>query len=219
MIVVRSLQRLLRIGFASLVLLFSFPLCHLYKPSAAPRLLVWYFQFCGGSFIKLGQLLAMRYDLLPPNYIEALATLLSQPRSPHRLNVRLIIERELGQPLEHYFAHFDETPIGSGSIAQVYSARLINGDPVVVKIKHPASEQLYKIDLRILVLLAQGSRAIFPFLALDLAALIQELVRLIHLEFDFQAEARNIQVIRDLMLGTKSRTTRPGYTLNTVPAP
>ena len=104
----------------------------------------------GPTFVKLGQVLSTRPDLLPPDYITELAKLqdavLPVPWEP----VRAQIEAELGAPLAELFATFDPTPIAAASLAQVYAATLTDGSEVVAKVQRPDIKATIESDLEIL---------------------------------------------------------------------
>ena len=105
----------------------------------------------GPTYIKLGQLLSGRGDLLPAEYIEELTKLLdSAPAFPYEDAARQV-ERELGQPPEAIFATFEREPIAAASIGQVHRAVLHNGDLVVVKIQRPDIERVVRSDLDLLL--------------------------------------------------------------------
>ena len=104
----------------------------------------------GPTFIKLGQILASRSDLLPPHWTEELAKLHSQVSALPFSAMREVLEKGLGGPPEEVFAAFDENAIASASIAQVYRARLHSGEDVVVKVLRPGLRRTIEADLRLL---------------------------------------------------------------------
>ncbi|UCG37827.1 MAG: hypothetical protein JSV00_06365, partial [bacterium] len=108
----------------------------------------------GPTFIKLGQLLATRPDLLPPDIIAQFQRLQRHVPPLPFSQIRPVIEQELGAPLESLFASFDEEPMGSASIAQVYRARLPWGRDAAVKVIKPGIEKQVMADLDILETLA-----------------------------------------------------------------
>ncbi|HMZ82456.1 MAG TPA: AarF/UbiB family protein, partial [Acidobacteriota bacterium] len=104
----------------------------------------------GPTFIKIGQALGTRADLLPVAYVDELAKLQNRvPAFPNR-EAYAIIERELGRPPQQVFARFEPDPIAAASLGQVYRARLQNGKEVVVKVQRPHLETLITLDLVIL---------------------------------------------------------------------
>src|SRR5918996_631501 len=122
----------------------------LFGPTGGPRVLRWYFETCGGGYVKVGQLLATRYDLLRADYTEELGKLLdSLPPVPTAKIIR-VIEEELGRPLADVFVVFEPQPIATASLAQVHGAVLADGDDVVVKVLKPGIAERVRIDLAFL---------------------------------------------------------------------
>ena len=109
----------------------------------------------GPVFIKFGQILSTRRDLLAPDYAEELAKLQDRvPPFPGAKRARKI-QASLGVPLADVFASFDEQPLASASVAQVHAARLLNGDDVVVKVVRPGIESVIREDLLLLHTIAR----------------------------------------------------------------
>jgi len=108
----------------------------------------------GPTFIKLGQILSTRADILPPEYIAELAKLQDQAPAVDSSIIEEIIARELGCPLEDVFATFDPVPIAAASIGQAHAATLPNGDEVIVKVRRPGVVEQIEEDLEILHKLA-----------------------------------------------------------------
>jgi len=147
----------------------------------------------GPTYIKLGQLLSGRGDLLPAEYIEELTKLLDQaPPFPYE-QVVAQITRELGQPPGAIFTVFEQTPIAAASIGQVHRAVLPSGDRVVVKVQRPNIEQTVRSDLDLLVHQAQflekRSESLQTY---NLAENIEELRYSLLNELDYMTEAQNI---------------------------
>ncbi|TQV88976.1 ubiquinone biosynthesis regulatory protein kinase UbiB [Aliikangiella coralliicola] len=108
----------------------------------------------GPIFIKLGQMLSTRRDLLPDDIADELAKLQDKV-APFESEVAInVVEQQLNSPIDQVFSQFDRTPLASASVAQVHSATLINGDDVVVKIIRPGIKKKIKADLKLLYLLA-----------------------------------------------------------------
>lgn len=108
----------------------------------------------GPTFIKLGQILSTRADLLPPEWLEELEKLQSHVAPTPFEDIRAQVEAELGGPPEQVFARFDTTPLAAGSIAQVHRATLTSGEEVVVKLRRPGLRPVIEADLRLLSHLA-----------------------------------------------------------------
>jgi predicted unusual protein kinase regulating ubiquinone biosynthesis (AarF/ABC1/UbiB family) len=167
-------------------------------PTAGPRVLRWYFQTSGATFVKLGQLLATRYDLLPAAYCEELATLLdSLPPEPLR-RIVATIERDLGRPLATCFEDFELAPLASASVAQVHGARLLGGERVVVKVLRPGIEQRFRVDFFYFRLIAWFIHRLGVLPNVDLREIVRELRKLSSEETDLRREARNLREMHDL---------------------
>ena len=109
----------------------------------------------GPTFIKVGQLLSTRADLVGVELADELSKL--QANTPHDsfAEIRKVVEQDLESTLEEAFLIFDETPIASASIGQVHHARTHLGEDVVVKVRHPGIERVVETDMEILAGLAQ----------------------------------------------------------------
>ncbi len=108
----------------------------------------------GPIFVKFGQMLSTRRDLMPDDIVLELARLQDRVPPFPGGEARSIIERAYGQPLEAVFTAFDEQPLASASIAQVHAARLLNGREVVVKVLRPAIEKVIRRDVELLYMVA-----------------------------------------------------------------
>ncbi|MBT8421071.1 MAG: 2-polyprenylphenol 6-hydroxylase, partial [Gammaproteobacteria bacterium] len=108
----------------------------------------------GPIFVKFGQILSTRRDLLPEDIAEELAKLQDRVPSFPGAQARVLIEQAYGQPLTQVFQYFDETPLASASIAQVHAARLLSGEEVVAKVLRPNIEQVIRRDVDLLYTLA-----------------------------------------------------------------
>jgi ubiquinone biosynthesis protein len=147
----------------------------------------------GPTFIKLGQLLSTRSELLPPVYADALARLQDSVEPFSYAEVAEIVERELGVRLSKAFAEFDETPIAAASLGQVHRAVLRSGREVAVKVQRPGVRQLVLQDLDTLDQLAgliERFNGATP--GLDVPRVLEEFRRTILRELDYQQEARNM---------------------------
>ncbi|WP_049890264.1 ABC1 kinase family protein [Natronorubrum sulfidifaciens] len=162
----------------------------------------------GPTFIKLGQLLSTRPDILPPSYIEVLASLQDDVPPAEWAGAKAVLEDELG-PLEDNFAAFETEAISGASLGQVYRARLDAetdsgrdnldyGRDVAVKIRRPEIEPLVKADLRVI----RWSLPILLYFvgesrAFSLENLADEFAKTIREEMDYEREAAMLQEIRD----------------------
>ena len=170
-----------------------------FGPTAGPRILRWYFQTCGGGYVKVGQLLATRYDLLPAAYTEELGKLLDSLPPVPTAKVTQVIERELGRPLADVFVAFDPQPIATASLAQVHGAVLADGEDVVVKVLKPGINERVRIDLRFLRLTARVVDVLPVLRGLDVGAAVEELARTTMDELDLRREALYTAHIHDRM--------------------
>ncbi len=163
----------------------------------APQRLRLALEELGPTFVKLGQILSTRPDLLPPAYIEELSRLQDAVPPAPWPQIQARIESELGMPLAEAFAEFDREPIAAASLAQVHGARLRDGSEVVVKVQRPGIRQVIETDLEILQDLAQlaqnrtalGEIYDLPEIAEDFAATLRN-------ELDYRREGRNADRFR-----------------------
>lgn len=191
--------RFLKVCGLTLLFVIAFPLRRLRAPSAGPRLLRWYLQHCGAGFVKFGQILAMRYDLLPEAYCHELGKLLDRLPPFEFERAKAIIEGDLKRPLSECFQTFDPVPIGSASIAQVYRARLWNDERVAVKVRRPNIEHYIRQDLRMMRALAWLVDSIGLLVRVRLKGLVSVYTRLALEELDFRREARSAQLLHERM--------------------
>jgi ubiquinone biosynthesis protein len=146
----------------------------------------------GPTFIKLGQLLSTRPDLVGVEQAEELKRLQADVPADPFATVKALVESELGQPLEELFADFEEKPIASASIGQVHRATLLSGQRVVVKVQHADIEKIIRDDLDILAGVAQLAEHINEFKPYRPVATAAEMSRTMRRELDFGREERNL---------------------------
>ncbi len=145
----------------------------------------------GPTFVKFGQMLSTRADLLPDEYVEQLQRICHHVAPfPGKVS-RAIVEEELGQPIEEVFEEFCDEPLASGSIAQVHAARLVDGPEVVVKVRRPAIERTIEDDLAIMEFLASRADQLEEFKLLRLPMLVEEFGRSMRREQNLLSEAAN----------------------------
>ena len=148
----------------------------------------------GPTFVKLGQLLSTRPDLLPPSYLVELAKLQDSLSPVSEATIRQVLESELGDTLESLFEVFDLTPLASASIGQAHAAVLKDGTEVVVKVRRPGATEQIEVDLEILKnLAAQADRRWEDAAHYDLPGLADEFARTLRAELDYLAEGRNAE--------------------------
>lgn len=148
----------------------------------------------GTTFIKFGQMLSTRADLVGPELADELVRLQDDAPADPPAVVRATVEKELGTQLEERFAVFDLQPLASASIGQVHRARLKDGRAVVVKVQHPGIDARVRNDLEILLGLAQLAEHQLPELRpYQPRATAAEFQRVLLRELDFGREARNLE--------------------------
>jgi ubiquinone biosynthesis protein len=147
----------------------------------------------GGMFVKLGQMLSTRPDVVPPALAHELAGLQEQMAPADPAAVGALLEQELGAPVDAVFAAFDWTPVAAASIAQAHAARLATGERVIVKVQRPGIDQLVEQDLAIVLHLARRIQTRTAWgAAYGVADLAAEFADNLRQELDFGAEARSI---------------------------
>lgn len=152
----------------------------------------------GPTFVKFGQLLSTRPDIVPPDVIEELVKLQDQVAGfPYDI-VRRVVEEDLGLTLERLFVGFDTVPIGAASIGQVHRAVLPGGHHVIVKVQRPTAAHQIDRDIDLLYQIAElmrdhlGSR-----LFVDPMKVVEEFAQSIRRELDYTLEGRNIERFAD----------------------
>jgi ubiquinone biosynthesis protein len=153
----------------------------------------------GGAFVKLGQVLGARADVLPAAFVAPLRGL--HDRVPARPFAKLArhVERELGQPIDEVLAHVEPAAIAAASLAQVHRARLVDGTDVVIKVQYPEARRLFPIDLGSLRRAVRVARWLNR--GLDLRTLVDELAAFVGLELDFEREAASTARVRANLAG------------------
>ena len=160
---------------------------------SAPERLRMAFEELGPTFIKLGQVLSSRSDLLPETYVRELIKLQDQVSPLPFVVIRNTVERELGASLAEIFESFEEAPLASASIGQVHEATLKDGTRVVVKVQRPGIDTLIKTDVSVLTGLAASLEKYFPETrVLAPQVCVEEFFQAMSLELDFILEANNI---------------------------
>src|SRR3954453_2397662 len=152
----------------------------------------------GPTFIKLGQLLSTRPDVVGRDLADELTLLqTATPADPPEV-VRKTVETELGESLDELFGEFDVLPIASASIGQVHRARLKTGERVVVKVQHAGIETKVNEDLEVLTGLAQLAEQFPEFKPYRPTANVAEMGRTLRRELDFGREERNLHQFAEL---------------------
>ncbi len=155
------------------------------------------FQELGPTFVKLGQVLSMRPDLIPDHVIEELVKLQDQVAPMPFDTVQEILNRELGFKVQSNFKEITSAPLGSASIGQVHEAVLVTGERVVIKVLRPGIRKVIETDISLLTLLAEMFEKYFPELrVLNPKVFVEEFFKTLQYELDFKIEANNIEKIK-----------------------
>jgi len=163
----------------------------------APQRLRLALEELGPTFVKLGQILSTRPDLIPPAYIAELArlqdTVPPEPWEP----IRVQIEAELGAPPQELFISFEHVPIAAASLSQVHAATLHDGAKVVVKVQRPDIQESIETDLEIMFDLARLLQEHTPLGEIyDLPEIAEDFASALRAELDFYREGRNADRFR-----------------------
>jgi ubiquinone biosynthesis protein len=162
--------------------------------TARPERLRLALEELGPTFIKLGQILSTRVDLLPAEYIDELTKLQDAAPALPAETVRAILSEELGPAAEAKFASFDDAPLAAASIGQTHAATLRDGTAVVVKVRRPGVVERIDQDIAVLADLATVAVRRWPIAQdYDVAELVEEYAEGLRSETDYLREARNAQ--------------------------
>ena len=148
----------------------------------------------GPTFIKLGQIMSMRTDMLPESYCKELTKLRTDVKPMTKEEIEKVLTNAYGQNPFDNFEKFNEKPLGSASIAQVHKAKLTNGEVVVIKIQRPGIVEVMTRDMRLL----RKATGVLSFVnvgggALDFNTILEEMWKVSQEELDFLHEVRNAQ--------------------------
>lgn len=153
-----------------------------------PKNLRLVFEELGPTFIKIGQILSTRPDILPVAYTSELSKLQDSAPDFSFNTVREIMEEELGCPLDQVFSYINETPLASASVAQVHEATLLNGQQVIVKVQRPDIEEALIEDLHILIKIIKKAPGTLRDIFLDPVEAMEEILESTKIELDFRNE-------------------------------
>ncbi|MFN3264980.1 MAG: ABC1 kinase family protein, partial [Aquificaceae bacterium] len=154
------------------------------------------FEELGVTFIKIGQILSTRPDIMPESYILELSKLQDRVPPSEPEQIRRIIEEELGKPVEEVFEYFEDEPLASASIGQVHRARLKDGKEVVLKVQKPGVEKEIEEDLAILEEFAERASRTELGRRWNIQSLVEEFSYTIRNELDYIREGRNCETFR-----------------------
>jgi ubiquinone biosynthesis protein len=165
----------------------------------------------GPTFVKLGQLLSTRPDLLAPDYIRALETLQNDVPALPWETIEQTLKADLPRPFDEVFRTINQVPIAAGSLAQVHKATLQTGETVAIKIQRPNIKTVINRDLDVLQSLAAFFNTDRIGQAYDLIGLVEEFRTSLLGELDFRREARNTEQLRQNL--AKSNLWQPGQVI------
>jgi ubiquinone biosynthesis protein len=166
------------------------------QPYTRPEHLRLALQELGPAFVKLGQILSTRADLLPPEYQAELAHLQDQVPAEPWERIRTVLHEELGRPPEDLFAELAHESLAAASIGQAHLARLPTGDAVVVKVRRPGVVERVEEDLEVIQELAQAATRRWQRARdYDLVGLARELGEVLRSELDYVQEGRSAERI------------------------
>ena len=157
----------------------------------------------GPVFIKLGQVLSARPDIVPPWLVRSLARLRDDVSPVAAEDIIARVEAELGHSYRIAFSSFEPVPIAVGSVAQVHRAVLRNGAVVAVKVRRPGALEAARMDLRIIEYMARALEKLPGFTSIPFLALTRELTRALEAQFDLSREALDMIRVRE---GIRDRT-------------
>lgn len=164
-------------------------------PPDLPERLRLVMEELGGAYVKLGQLLSIRPDLVPPEYCEEFSKLQDNIKPESFEAIEEAIKQELRRPINKVFTHIDKRPLGSASIAQVHKARLKSGKAVVVKVQRPNVKELFSEDMDILRYLAVKIDPHIP--GVNLTQIVEEFQNYTNKELNFHNEEHNIELLKE----------------------
>ncbi|WP_323985960.1 ABC1 kinase family protein [Microbacterium plantarum] len=174
-----------------------------------PRALAATLDDAGVTFVKLGQILSTRNDLLPAEITSALASLQMDTTPIPWPEAKAAIEKQLGRPIELVFAGIDETPLAAASVGQVHGARLKDGRAVVVKIQRPKARAQVATDLDIIERAAADlERRTTWAKDVGASALAAQFSAALREELDYRVEVSNMEMLRDSMTAADARAVR-----------
>ena len=158
----------------------------------------------GPTYVKIGQIMSSRVDLLPENYCKELEKLRQNVKELDPAIARAVIESETGKKIEEIYSEFRDEPIGSASIGQVHFGVLRDGTKVVTKVQRPLIAEMMQKDFDLLKglggLLGGGDSSSSGSDTMDLVTIIEEFEKVTKEELDFRIEAANTKFFKDVVL-------------------
>ncbi|MFY0609728.1 MAG: AarF/ABC1/UbiB kinase family protein [Candidatus Atelocyanobacterium thalassa] len=151
----------------------------------------------GPFYVKLGQLLSTRPDILSPNYIQALTALQSNVSSVPWKEIEIVLNRQLSKPIKAIFSNVEKKPIAAGSIGQIHRGILLNGEEVAIKIQRPNIDKIVQQDITLIKGIAELVSLTEFGKNFDIPKLADEFCEAIESELDFTKEASYTDTIRN----------------------
>lgn len=174
-------------------------------PPDMPRKVRRMLEELGPTFIKIGQLLGTRPDLVPKPFIDEFKHLYDKTTPSPFLDIKALIERELGRSLKEVYAEFDEAPIASASVGQVHFATLLTGEKVAVKVQHPGIEERVAVDFEIMEPMVRFVENLFAASRVwQPRDHLLEVQAMLLRELDYRNEAKNEQRVFEAFAGDAS---------------
>ncbi|NCQ84466.1 MAG: AarF/ABC1/UbiB kinase family protein [Microcystis aeruginosa W13-18] len=161
----------------------------------------------GPFYVKLGQLLSTRPDLLPANYIEALTALQAQVPPVAWTDIEIVITEQLAKPIEQVFKYINTQPIAAGSIGQIHRATLLSGEEVAIKVLRPGIEKIVAQDSALIKVIADLVALTEFGQSYDVVNLAEEFIKAVNAELDFTQEGHYTDQLRYNL--TQSRWSEP----------
>ena len=147
----------------------------------------------GPTFVKVGQILSMRSEILPQSFCDELSKLRADADPMPYSTVLQVLEDEYGRPVDEIFDHIDPTPLGSASLAQVHRAKLLTGEDVAIKVQRPGVRETMAQDVSIMRTIAGiATKTMRSAQVVDLSGVVEELWDTFESETDFLIETRNL---------------------------
>ena len=165
----------------------------------------------GPTYVKIGQIMSSRTDMLPDSYCRELEKLRSDVQPLDAAVARAVIEQETGKKIEEIYAEFRDEPLGSASIAQAHYGVLLDGTRVVTKVQRPQVADMMRKDFVLLKKLAGAVNVAVSedSGAVDLKSVVEELEKVTEDELDFRIEAENTRRFRELCIEDETRVSCP----------
>lgn len=151
----------------------------------------------GPTFVKIGQILSTRSDILPKEYVNELVKLQDSVPAESMETLKRIFETSVNKKMENCFKYFNETPLASASVSQVHSAVLLDGTEVVVKIQRPDIYDEMRMDLAILKRILKFTNTRLDIKVVNPLEVIEEIEQTVETELDFLLEGRNMLKFRE----------------------